>query len=300
MKDSSRKRYEVEVRHFVGFVRDRGDRIDTREDLDYWMAYYAHVAYTEGHPSKGAVEKALAGVEHWLPEFKPLPLTRRCVRGWGKLKPPQPAAPFPRDLVWACATLACLSGDSAAGVAMLVAYDCWLRISEISGITVEDVHDTRGQVDPVGRGVSVYLPETKTGRRQAVMVEEPAVAALLLVLANAPGPRAAKLFPPPANLRSVLARCLGVLNVDAHGLAFVWHSFRHGGASRAYLRGDEMSRILTRGRWAVESSGRHYIQSGRQLLLAQELPPTVIDLSRRLERAGVESLLSRDLRAHLS
>ena len=91
MKDTSRKRYEIEVRHFVEFVGDRGDRIDTREDLDYWMAYYCHVAYTDGHPSKGAVEKALAGVEHWLPEFKPLPLTRRCVRGWGKLRPPQPA-----------------------------------------------------------------------------------------------------------------------------------------------------------------------------------------------------------------
>ena len=98
----------------------------------------------------------------------------------------------------------------------------------------------------------------------------------------------------------MLARCLGVFNVDAHGLAFVWHGFRHDGASRAYLRGDEMSRILTRGRWAVESSGRHYIQSGRQLLLAQELPPAVVDLARRLERAGVESLLSRDLRARLN
>ena len=300
LKDSSRKRYEVEVRHFVEFVRDRGDRIDTREDLDYWMAYYCHVAYTDGHPSKGAVEKTLAGVEHWLPEFKPLPLTRRCLRGWGKLKPPQPAAPFPRDLVWACATLACLSGDIAVGVGMILAYDCWFRISEISGITAADVHDTRKQVDPVGRGVSVFLPETKTGRRQAVMVEDPAVAALLLVLAGAQGQPAAKLFPPPATLRSVLARCLSVLNVDAHGLAFVWHSFRHGGASRAYLRGDEMSRILTRGRWAVESSGRHYIQSGRQLLLAQELPQVVIDLARRLERAGVESLIARDLRARLN
>ena len=299
LKDSSRKRYEVEVRNFVEFVRDRGDRIDTREDLDYWMAYYCHVAYTEGRPSKGAVEKALAGVEHWLPEFKPLPLTRRCVRGWGKLQPPQPAAPFPRDLVWACATLACLSGDVAAGVAMMVAYDCWLRISEVAGITAADVHDTRGQVDPVGRGVSVFLPETKTGRRQAVIVEDPAVDALLLVLARAQGQRAAQLFPPPATLRSVLARCLGVLQVDANGLAFVWHSFRHGGASRAYLRGDEMSRILTRGRWAVESSGRHYIQSGRQLLLAQDLPPTVIDIARRLERAGIESLVALDLRARL-
>ena len=61
-----------------------------------------------------------------------------------------------------------------------------------------------------------------------------------------------------------------------------------------------MSRILTHGRWAVESSGRHYIQSGRQLLLAQELPQTVIDLARRLERAGVESLIAPDLRARLN
>ena len=126
------------------------------------------------------------------------------------------------------------------------------------------------------------------------------MAALLLVLARTQGQRAAQLFPPPAKLRAVLARCLGVLNVDANGLAFVWHSFRRGGASRAHLRGDEMSRILTRGRWAVESSGRHYIQSGRQLLLAQELPQTVIDLARRLERAGVESLVARDLRARLN
>ena len=132
------------------------------------------------------------------------------------------------------------------------------------------------------------------------MVEDPAVAALLLVLARAQSQRHAPLFPPPAKLRSVLARCLGVFNVDAHGLTFVWHGFRHGGASWAYLRGDEMSRILTRGRWAVESSGRHYIQSGRQLLLAQELPPAVVDLARRHAQAGVESLLSRDLRARLN
>ena len=101
--------------------------------------------------------------------------------------------------MWACGTLACLSGDVAAGVAMMVAYDCWLRISEISGITAADVHDTRGQVDVVGRGVSVFLPETKTGRRQAGMREDPAFAALLLVLAGAQRQRAAKLFTPKSN-----------------------------------------------------------------------------------------------------
>ena len=80
---------------------------------------------------------------------------------------------------------------------MLVANDCWLRISEVSGLTVADVYDTRGQVDSVGRGVSVFLAEIKTGRRQAVTVEEPAVAAMLLALAPAQGQRGAKLFPAP-------------------------------------------------------------------------------------------------------
>ena len=299
VKAQTLTRYDAEARHFIEFVRERGDRIHTKEDLDYWMSYYCHIAYTDGYRSKSACEKALAGLEHWLPEFKPLPLTRRCLRGWGRLQPPQPAAPFPRDLVWACATLACLSGDVAAGVAMLVAYDCWLRISEVSGVTVADVYDSRRQVDPVGRGVSVFLPETKTGRRQAVMVEEPAVAALLLALARAQDQRTAKIFPTPDMLRRVLARCLGALNVEAHGLAFVWHGFRHGGASRAFLRGDDLSLILIRGRWAAESSGRHYIQSGRQLLLAQNMPAEVTDLARRIERAGLDSLVARDLRARL-
>ena len=103
----------------------------------------------------------------------------------------------------------------------------------------------------------------------------------------------------PDMWRRVLARCLGALNVEAHGLAFVWHGFRHGGASRAFLRGDDLSLILIRGRWAAESSGRHYIQSGRQLLLAQNMPAEVTDLARRIERAGLDSLVARDLRARL-
>ena len=107
------------------------------------------------------------------------------------------------------------------------------------------------------------------------------------------------MFPTHDKLRKVLARCLGALNVEAHGLVSVWHWFRHGGASRAFLRGDEMSTILVRGRWAAESSGRHYTQSGRQLLLAQNMPTAVADLARRIERVGLEFLIARDLHALL-
>ena len=52
------------------------------------------------------------------------------------------------------------------------------------------------------------------------------------------------------------------------------------------------------GRWAVESSGRHYIQSGRQLLLSMSmsLPSDVAALARALRTIGVGALVREDLR----
>ena len=35
VKAASLVKYDAEVRHFIAFVRDRGDRIETKEDLDY-------------------------------------------------------------------------------------------------------------------------------------------------------------------------------------------------------------------------------------------------------------------------
>ena len=84
----------------------------------------------------------------------------------------------------------------------------------------------------------------------------------------------------------------GVL--ESRGLHFTWHSLRHGGASRAHLAGTQMSDILLRGRWAAESSGRHYVQAGRQLLLTQALPPTVTELARRLLGVGAHMVLAPD------
>ena len=133
-----------------------------------------------------------------------------------------------------------------------------------------DVVDSREHADPVMRGVSVFIPEAKTGRRQAVRVEDAEIAVLLVAWRDAvelsEGPDA-RLFPPAARLRSSdLAEALAPFRVEARGLHFTFHSFRHGGASRAYLAGSDTADILLRGRWKVESSGKHYIQAGRQLL----------------------------------
>ena len=109
------------------------------------------------------------------------------------------------------------------------------------------------------------------------------------------------LFPTVATLRLTFNRALDALCDDTRetrGLRFVWHSLRHGGASRAYLRGGAvvLPDLLVRGRWAVESSGRHYIQSGRQLLLSMSLPASVAALARALRTIGVGALVEQDLR----
>ena len=301
INQESRRRYEKAALAFMAFVREHGDRVEDAGDLDYWFAYYAHTAYMAGRPSRSELEKALAGVEHWLPELKPLPLSRRCMRGWHRLVPPVPAAPMPRDLAFALAATAALAGELAAAIAMLLSHDCWLRISEVAGLTVDAVVDQRGAEDAVMRGVAVFLPRTKTGRRQAVRIESPELAELVVAWRTASERAGARqLFPPAASLRASLHRALQVLGAggptwETRGLHFVWHSFRHGGASRAYLAGRDMSAIILRGRWAAESSARHYVQAGRQMLLALALPPSVATIASRLARIGLAALVAPDL-----
>ena len=303
--DSTRRDYYRAVCDFAAFVRDHGDRIQTGPDVDYWLAYYAHDRWSRhGGAGRGEVEKALYGCEHWLFELAPFPMARRCVRGWKRLVPPVPAAPMPLVLGHALAATACLCGDVGAGLAMLLSQDAWLRISEVSGLRKGDVVDGRRHPDPVHRHVAVFLSSTKTGPRQAVQLRDPQVAALVAAWAHVAEP-GALLFPSQPDLRSALARALAVLSGpeaeawETRGLKFTWHSFRHGGASRAFLEGMSMGDILARGRWAAEGSARRYIQGGRQLLLALQLPTTVTDLAARVSRCGLMTLLSPDLPVHL-
>ena len=292
--------YRAALLDFVEFADawDGGEAIECFADLDYWLAFYAHQAYVTGHPKKYKVTRAVCATEHWMPEAKPLRLVRRCLRGWDRLVPSKPAAPMPRDLARATATMAALLAKTASALAMLLAHDTWLRIGECAGLRVRDVVDSREHADPVMRGVSVFIPEAKTGRRQAVRVEDAEIAVLLVAWRDAveasEGPDA-RLFPSAARLRSDLAEALAPFRVEARGLHFTFQSFRHGGASRAYLAGSDMADILLRGRWKVESSGKHCIQAGRQLLLGLQLPPEVTALACRIEEVGLVHLFDADL-----
>ena len=301
------KRYIPAVRDFVAFVADYGDSVDSAAECEYWLAFYMHTSYVTGLAAKSRCNMALYGIEFFMPEARPLKLPRACMRGWDKLVPPTPYAPMPLDLVHAVAVTCALAGAVAVGIAILLSFDCLLRISEVAALRVGDIVDHRAQADPVGRGVAVYLRSTKTGRRQAVMIEDPALASLLVEWqsAVARADPAGPLFPSVAVLRDTPGRALRALDDgswETRGLRFVWHSLRHGGASRAFLRGGAvvLPDLLVRGRWAVEASGRHYIQSGRQLLLSLALPAEISTLARGYRALGLASLALPDFAARLA
>ena len=299
---TSQSRYAPAVRVFLDFVLLHGDDFNCKDDADYWLCYYMHHEFTKGATSrgtrKGHCNLVLYGLEHFYPAFKPLTQARRCMKGWEKLQPPQPAAPMPADLAYALAAIMVLLKEYRVALALLLSTDCWLRISEVAGLKGADIVDHRAQADPVGRGVAVYLERTKTGRHQAVMVADPDIAELLVQWSDncmRSGDADSSLFPSVGHLRATLKQALsgvGIQDEDTRGFGFTWHSCRHGGASRAYQRGDPIADILTRGRWKAESSGRHYIQSGRQLLLGISLPVLVHQIATKLRSIGLITLSS--------
>lgn len=60
------------------------------------------------------------------------------------------------------------------------------------------------------------------------------------------------------------------------------HSLRHGGATHDFIRGMTIEWIMFRGRWASSKSARHYIQSGRAVMLSTAVPAAMAALAAKL------------------
>ena len=67
---TTRKDYRRALGAFVTFVErwDGVGAIQNPADLGYWLAFYAHDAYTRGVPKKYMVQRALFACEFWCPE----------------------------------------------------------------------------------------------------------------------------------------------------------------------------------------------------------------------------------------
>ena len=247
--------------------------------IDHLLAGYIQHSYDIGVPYDYA-SYALNGLIYRSPDLRLcLGKSRLCLRGWQRVKSSASHPPLSWELTLVLAVTMARSGYHAEAVASLLAFHCFLRVGELTRLRICDVVMPR-RMGRAHSGMAVCLPLTKTGRNQWVSLLDSAVAAILQHWVSRRSRTAADtdlVFPfSPDHFRQLLRRACAVTGVGH--IAYVPHSFRHGGATDAYLHGATIEQIMERGRWKAMESAKRYIQTGRVLLANQRLPQAVTDL----------------------
>ncbi len=242
--------------------------------VDCALAVYIQSRY-DAQSSFAYASHALSAAVHRRPELRScLPLSRQCLRGWDKTRTTASHPPLTWELTVLMACSMARSGYHGPAVAMLLAFDCFLRVGELTRIRLSDVvmpNDSR-----MGRAhtaMAVVLRKAKTGIMQSVKIASPDVARLLVLWlrlmprSSDPDPR---VFGFSADLlRRTMHRAGDALQLPTR---YTPHSLRHGGTTDDFLRHGSIERIQFRGRWKSLESVRRYVQTARAVLAAQHVP----------------------------
>lgn len=270
-------RYKRSVIEFLQWIDDNGDDARDVKELDDLLLDYIHELYENGSGKAKAIS-TYYGVIMYAPRLKfELIRSKQAVYGWSKRMPSQARPPITWELAVVTAVQLVRIGKYRYGVGVLVAFDCLLRVGELTGIRREDVADSEDlRIGVEHKGMVLRLRKTKTGPEQGVSVLNPDVCQLLRDLVKVT-PAKGYLFPfRTDSFRRVLKAVWAQLDLSAD---YTPHSLRHGGATRYHhVKGMSMEDILQRGRWSSTESARRYIQSGRALLMAQAAPKLVLQL----------------------
>jgi len=280
----SAARYRAGCKRFLGYLDEErlsDHAFSSASNLDEaFVEFFNHIYLSHGGTHRSWGSNALYGTIHASPDLKGcLPKACRALKAWSRLHPPQPRPP----LTWEMSVVIAFKISMAnwtMGVACLLAFVCYLRIGEMCRIRVSDVAvagDLR--LSSTRRGMSIRLRITKTGLNKWVDVRDPVVAKCVRVLMEGKGQEDLLFGCAPSDFRKLFKSACADLGLSP---AYVPHSLRHGGATHDFIRGYTIEQIMVFGRWASSSSARHYIQSGRALLLTVQAPDWLADAARHL------------------
>ena len=278
------RRYRNAAIAFYRWALESGEDARDETELDNLLVDYFHELF-EDERGVSVAACTLHGVVWLHPELKfQLPRAAQAVRGWSKMRPGTSYPPLTWELAIAIGLQLARAGQHRHGVGVLLAFDCFLRVSELVGLYREDVVDDRDvRIGFEHRGLLLRLRKTKTGSNKTVAVLDEHAQALLrqLVRDTKPGER---LFPfTTDHFRRAMKRSCAELGLSGR---YVPHSLRHGGATRySHVLGWLLEDVMQRGRWASTKSARLYIQSGPALLMSMTVPPRL---------AATAVLLSKD------
>lgn len=273
---ATQKKYGTAVDDFLDWLLSHGLDSDDPSQFDEILTDYLHDLYYDGG-GKGQAQATIFGLMAFAPQLKGrLHLSLLTLRGWQKIQPVDSYPPLSAELCVAVAVKLAFSGQWRAGVGVLLAFDCFLRVGELTGLRCDDIADSKDpRVSTSFRGMALRLRSTKTGPNQWVEVSDTRVQKLLRALRS--GSRGSDLLLGISadRFRRLFKAACAALDLSPR---YVPHSLRHGGATSCHLQGMSIEQILLRGRWASSKTAKRYIQSGRAMLLSMETPPALVPL----------------------
>jgi len=276
---STHSKYSKALALFEAYCDQLGLVVHSDRDVDRHLVHFIQHLYDTGKPQDLA-KNAVYGVQHHCPWLAhQLGASKLALRGWKRLKPSVSHPPLTWEITCLLATWMAMRAQHDAALAMLVGFDCYLRIGELLSLRLMDVavsDDSR--LGSAYRGVLLRLAKTKTGTNQAVTVQDPVVARLLSshvqdMLAAGHSKSTMVFQVSKFSFYNLFHGSLQAFGLSGQG--YSPHSLRHGGATRAFLQGKSINDIRFRGRWSNAKSVRTYIQSGRALLLLTEVSSDV-------------------------
>ena len=197
IQPKSQERYRSAVLAFLRWRSSRApvlhgsvDQLDL-STIDRDVSDYIHHLYYTGEAQYHAAN-TVYGLEFFNGSIKGhLRLSKLALRGWRNLEPGRVYPPLTWDMAVLVALQLRRSGEHAASVAVLLMFDCYLRIGEMADLRVRDVVDSSSaRMGSAYRGMAVILRRTKTGRNQSVDVRRAIVRELLQELVRGMPPNA--------------------------------------------------------------------------------------------------------------
>lgn len=281
-KAATVEKYLKEVGAFLEWTREWEEMAASPEELDEVLVDYFHELLEQGYGPHKAV-CCYYGLVMLSPRMKnALPISKQALTGYKDLFPSVAYPPLRRQLVHLVAVDLHQRGLRSAALAVLLAFESLLRIGEVVSLHVTDFADSKDDRLPLGvrftDGFRFRLRSTKTGDNQWSRVRDPVVVRLLrdrvakFSRRRQKDPKARLFSFDAAQLRKWFKQSLVRVGL---GDTYVFHSLRHGRATELYLLETPLEDVLVEGRWASTKTARHYVQTGRALLIATLVPEAV-------------------------
>lgn len=282
---ATRQQYATALRRFLAYASTTLSDLAKRRSrsVDRLLVdYLNHLFNTDDTFARAS--HTVFGLVAAIPELQyKLPRSRRALKGWDRHRVHRSHPPLTWELTVVIAVTMARQGFDAEAVATLLAFDCYLRISEYTHLQRCDIAIARDhRMGEVHKVMALRLANTKTGPNRYVTIQSELVATALQSYLDAHHFHSEQLVFPFTSIRyrTCFHRVCEQLGLGAMGI--VPHSLRHGGATHDFLCGASIEQVQHRGRWASSKSATRYVQQLPAMLMQTNPPPSTVQLGRVL------------------